>query len=91
MAKKTEISKNTQYAYCSVCKQDVENPSRQPLTGIQKVLWVMVTVATIGIAAIVFAIYYSGKLKNFCPDCHKKLLYSDKYYLERLGDPSKQL
>jgi hypothetical protein len=35
-------------------------------------------VATIGLAAIVFAIYYSTRPKEYCPECHTKLVKSDK-------------
>lgn len=72
------MPKKITYAYCKTCKHEVEDPSRRPLTTIQKMVWIMVIVGTIGIAAIVYAFYLSGRPKNFCPDCHGKLEHSDK-------------
>jgi len=72
------MSSKIKYNYCNVCKQEVEKPSKRPLTREQKTIWVIIIVATIGIAAIVFAIYLSTRPKEYCPDCYTKLLKSDK-------------
>ncbi len=72
------MPKKITYAYCKTCKHEVEDPSRSPLTTIQKVVWIMVVVGTIGIGAIVYAFYLSGRPKKFCPDCYRKLEHSDK-------------
>lgn len=66
------------YSYCNVCKQEVETPDKKPLTRIQKIIWTIVIVATIGIGAIVLAIYYSSRPKEYCPECHTKLVKSDE-------------
>jgi hypothetical protein len=44
----------------------------------QITIWVILMVTTIGIAAIVLAIYYSTRPKDYCPECHTKLMKSDK-------------
>ena len=72
------MSTKIKYTYCNVCKHEVENPSKRPLTRMQITIWVILMVATIGIAAIVLAIYYSTKTKDYCPECHTKLMKSDK-------------
>ena len=66
------------YNYCNVCKQEVEKPSKKPLTREQKTIWVIIIVATIGIGAIIFVIYLSTRPKEYCPDCYTKLIKSDK-------------
>jgi len=72
------MPKKIKYIYCKVCKHEVEDPSRRPLTTIQKMVWIMAIVGTIGIGAVVYAFYLSSRPKVFCPDCHSKLEYSDK-------------
>ncbi len=67
------------YLYCKVCKNEIEKPSRKPFTTSEKVIWGMICVGTIGVAAIVLVIYYSFfRAKNFCPDCNSKVEYTDK-------------
>ncbi|MHA2037352.1 MAG: hypothetical protein ACW972_05350 [Promethearchaeota archaeon] len=72
------MSTKIKYSYCNVCKHEVENPSKKPLTRMQITIWVIVMVATIGLAAVIFAIYYSTRPKDYCPECHTKLVKSDK-------------
>ena len=72
------MSTKIKYSYCNVCKHEVETPSKKPLTRMQITIWVILMVATIGIAAIVLAIYYSTRPKDYCPECHTKLMKSDK-------------
>ena len=72
------MSTKIKYSYCNVCKHEVENPSKKPLTRMQITIWVIIIVATIGLAAIVLAIYYSTRPKDYCPECHTKLVKSDK-------------
>ncbi len=64
--------------YCKICKKEVEEARRKPLETMQKVVWVIVIVATIGIAAIAYAIYLSNRPKHYCPTCYTKLDFSDK-------------
>ena len=64
------------YAYCTVCKEEIENPSRKPLTTFQKVLWVLLSIGTVGIGAIVYLIIAANKPKIYCPTCITKLTFS---------------
>jgi len=72
------MPKKITYSYCKTCKHEVEDPSRRPLTTFKKVIWIMFIVGTIGIGAIVYSFYLSGRPKKFCPYCSGKLEYSDK-------------
>ncbi|MFX1352474.1 MAG: hypothetical protein ACFE8V_14605 [Promethearchaeota archaeon] len=66
----------TRYAYCSVCKKEINNPVRKPLETFQKVIWIIAIVATLGGAAIIFAIYYVNRAKTHCPTCLSQLKFS---------------
>ena len=72
------MSTKIKYSFCNVCKHEVEDPSKKPLTRTQITIWVIVIVATLGLAAIALAIYYSTRPKDYCPECHTKLMKSDK-------------
>ncbi len=72
------MSTKIKYMYCNVCKNEVEDPSKKPLTRTQMTIWIIIIIATIGLAAIVLAIYYSTRPKDYCPECHTKLVKSDK-------------
>ena len=72
------MSKKIRFAYCKVCKKEVEESRRKPLETMQKVVWVIVIIATLGIAAIAYAIYLSNRPKSYCAICFTKLEYSDK-------------
>ena len=72
------MSTKIKYRYCNVCKNEVDNPSKKPLTRVQITIWIIIIVATIGLAAIVLAIYYSTRPKDYCPECNTKLVKSDK-------------
>ena len=72
------MSTKIKYSYCNVCKHEVENPDKKPLTRTQITIWVIIIVATLGLALIALAIYYSTRPKDYCPECHTKLVKSDK-------------
>lgn len=72
------MPKKIKYAYCEVCKKEVEQASRKPLNRSQKTRWRISIVATLGIAVIVYLIYLANKTKAYCPDCFAKLKYSDE-------------
>ncbi len=76
------MSKKIKFAYCKVCKQEVESSSRKPLETMQKILWAIIMVATLGIGAIAYAIYLSNRPKVYCPTCFTKLEYSDKPFVK---------
>ncbi|MFX1503213.1 MAG: hypothetical protein ACFFDH_19790 [Promethearchaeota archaeon] len=66
------------YMYCKVCKKEVEEAHRKPMETMQKVVWSIVIVATLGIAAIAYAIVLSNRPKHYCPTCFTKLEFSNK-------------
>ena len=72
------MTKKIRYAYCKVCKQEMEKSSRKPLDTSQKITWVIICVATLGLGLIAYAIYLSNRPKTYCPECFTKLEYSDK-------------
>jgi hypothetical protein len=72
------MSTKIKYSYCNVCKNEVENPSKKPLTRMQLTVWVIIIVATLGLASIILALYYSTRPKDYCPECYTKLVKSDK-------------
>jgi ribosomal protein L37AE/L43A len=75
----------TQYWYCKKCKKEVENPIRKPMKTFHKVIWIIVIIASVGIAALVFAIYYYNRKKVYCPVCFSKLEVSSKPF-EKEGE-----
>ena len=67
---KTEIKSG----YCNTCKKEITNPSRKPMEPMEKTIWTIIIVATLGFAAIVLLIYqYGVKKKEYCPTCGLKL------------------
>ena len=70
------------FAYCKTCKQEVESSSRKPLDTMQKVLWGIAIVGTLGIAAIAYGVYLSNRPKVYCSTCFTKLEYSDKPFVK---------
>ena len=68
----------TKYAYCKICDKQVENPVRKPMQTFQKVIWVMVSIATVGVGAIIFAIIYGNRKKIHCPTCRAKVQISSE-------------
>ena len=68
----------TRYAYCNVCKKEVEQPVRKPLETFQKVLWIILIIGTIGIAAIIYAFYSVNRKKDYCPTCYASLQFSNE-------------
>ena len=76
----------TKYAYCKICDKEVEHPVREPIDTFKKVIWVMISIATIGIGAIVFAIIYAKRKKNHCPTCRTRVEFSAEPYKKRGED-----
>ncbi|MHA1233104.1 MAG: zinc-ribbon domain-containing protein [Promethearchaeota archaeon] len=71
------------YAYCEICKKEVNNPIRKPLTTFQKVVWIVLIVASLGIIGIVYLIIRSYKPKEYCPTCLTKLKFSSEPFKEK--------
>ena len=76
------MSKKIKFAYCNVCKQEVETSKRKPLTTMQKLAWWMVSLGTLGVGLIAYGIYLSNRPKVYCPTCFTKLEYSDKPFIK---------
>ncbi len=74
------------YSYCKICDKQVENPVRKPITTNQKVIWVMLSIATVGIAAIIFAIVYTNRKKVHCPTCRSKVQISSEPHTKAKKD-----
>ncbi len=56
--------------YCKICKKEV-TPIKKPLKTIEKVIWVLIILATLGIALIVYLIYqFRIVKKKHCPICY---------------------
>lgn len=62
-----------QYWYCKRCKKEIDQPIRKPMKTFHKVIWVIVIIGTLGIAALAFVIYYYNRSKAYCPVCFSKL------------------
>ncbi|MBD3197328.1 MAG: hypothetical protein GF317_19895 [Candidatus Lokiarchaeota archaeon] len=70
---------NVKYHYCPVCKKEIEQPHKRPLDSMEKVIWGIVILATLGFGAIAFLIYYFGiRKKVYCPVCSSKLATSQE-------------
>ena len=63
----------TKYAYCKVCDKEVDDPVRKPMETFQKVIWVMISIATVGVGAIIYAFVYANRKKVHCPTCRSKV------------------
>ena len=68
----------TKYIYCKVCDKEIDHAVKKPMETFQKIIWVIVAIATVGIAGIVFAFYYMNKKKVYCPTCRAKVDFSSK-------------
>jgi len=66
------------HAYCKVCDKEVNKPIRKPTKTFHKVIWVIISFPTVGIAAIVFAIIYANRKKVYCPTCRTKVEFSSE-------------
>lgn len=76
------MPKKIKFAYCKVCKQEVDKSARKPLDTMQKLAWGIGIVGTLGIAAIAYGFYLSNRPKVHCPICFTKLEYSDKPFVK---------
>jgi len=66
------------YAYCKVCDKEVNQPIKKPIPTFQKIIWGIISLATVGIAAIVFAIIYGNRKKVYCETCRTKVEFSSE-------------
>jgi hypothetical protein len=68
----------TKYTYCKICDKEIDNPVRKPMETFQKVIWVILSIATVGVAAIIYAIVYANRKRVYCPTCRSKVQFSSK-------------
>ena len=66
------------YAYCKVCDKKVDKPVRKPIETFHKVIWVIISIGTVGIGAIVFAFVYANRKRVYCPTCRTKVEFSSE-------------
>jgi len=66
------------YAYCKICDKEVTKPVRKPMETFHKVVWVIISIASVGIGAIIYAIIYANRKKEYCPTCRTKLEFSSE-------------
>jgi preprotein translocase subunit SecF len=73
----------SQYRYCNTCKKGIENPIKKPIDSMEKSIWIIIILSTLGLGIIPFLIYqYGMKERNYCPECQSKLQISDKPFEE---------
>jgi len=74
---------DVKYYYCHVCKKEIDNPIRKPMDTLEKIIWVIIILATVGFGLIPFFLYrYYIKPKNRCPNCVSKLESSEQPFSE---------
>lgn len=67
------------YAFCKYCDKEVNNPAKKPLDSMQKTIWVIICISTLGFGIIGYLIYNKyGRKKIYCPTCFTKLIYSSE-------------
>ncbi|MHA1490941.1 MAG: LITAF-like zinc ribbon domain-containing protein [Promethearchaeota archaeon] len=68
-----------QYAYCKICKKEVDRPIKRQMDSMEKTIWAIIILATLGFALIPFLIYRGIiNKKQYCPYCGQKLKFSEK-------------
>jgi len=69
-------------AYCNLCDKEVK-PVKKPMNTLEKVLWFLVIVASLGIALIIYLIYrFRIVKKKFCPTCATQVHFKDQKEIE---------
>lgn len=69
------------YYYCPVCKKEIEPEERirKPLESIEKVIWAIIIIGSVGTGLIPFLIYYIYfRTQKHCPNCYSKLAISNQ-------------
>jgi len=75
----TPMVKKIRFYYCSYCKQEIESPIKRPMDSLEKTIWVVITLSTLGFALIALYIYrkYIAK-RQYCPYCLSRLEVSEQ-------------
>ncbi|MFX1260292.1 MAG: LITAF-like zinc ribbon domain-containing protein [Promethearchaeota archaeon] len=72
------MGKKIRYTYCQHCRKEVD-PVKKSMDAMEKTIWIVIILATLGIAIIALIIWHKfGRKKNYCPTCESKLIRSDK-------------
>ena len=67
------------YAFCKYCDKEIQKPVKKPLDSMQKTIWVIICISTLGFGIIGYLIYNKyGRKKTYCPTCFTKLVYSSE-------------
>lgn len=67
------------YAYCKYCQKEIHKPAKKPLDSLQKTIWIVICIATLGFGIIAYLIYNNSMRKKiYCPTCYTKLVYSSE-------------
>ena len=65
------------FSYCNVCEKEVE-PSKKSLDSMQKTVWAIIFVCTLGFGVILYLFYTNYvRKKIYCPKCDTKLVFSE--------------
>lgn len=66
-----------QYAFCPFCKREVA-PIKRPMDPLEKTIWTIVSISTLGFALIPLIIYLKFiKKRKYCPKCETEVRFSD--------------
>ncbi|MHA1273781.1 MAG: zinc ribbon domain-containing protein [Promethearchaeota archaeon] len=72
------------FTYCDYCKKEIENPRKRPLDSLEKTIWTIVIISTLGIALIALLIYKKFIQKPiYCPVCLSKLKVSKEPFIKK--------
>lgn len=62
--------------YCPRCGRVIEKPKRKLIDSFRLNIYIIIIIATLGIALIPFLFYRYGMMKkHYCPDCQSKLTF----------------
>ena len=65
------------FSYCDYCEKEVE-PAKKKLDVMQKTIWIIASICTLGFAIIGYLIYNASfRKKHYCPTCETKLKFSE--------------
>ncbi|TFG04717.1 MAG: hypothetical protein EU539_10330, partial [Promethearchaeota archaeon] len=68
------------YAFCRYCMKPIMNPKRKSMDSLYYTIWIVIIIATLGIALIPFLIIRYLKKKAYCPDCQSVLEFYETPY-----------
>jgi len=74
--------KELKIAYCTLCDKEVK-PVKKPMNTLEKVIWFLVIIASIGIALVIYLIYrFRIVKKKYCPICATQVHFKDEKEIE---------